>query len=487
MRKTGLLSTFIAGAVLVGAWAGGALLLDWLRGGGMATVATARADARSAQTASEAARPVGPAVAVPSVTVGQVPVVVTPGDSSINLRRTVTVAVVERVKSAVVYISTERLVAKSVSVFGDNVPFGPRQIVGVPGESLGSGFVVHESGYIVTNNHVVERARKIKVQLNDGEKFDAEVISADPDLDLAVLKVDAPHPLPALELGDSSDLLIGEPVITMGNPLGYSYSVSTGIVSAVHREIMPSPEKSLKDLIQTDAAINPGNSGGPLLNAYGQVIGINTAIRADAQNIGFAIQVNTLRDAIPQLMDPLRARMIDTGIELGEKRTLTPPAGAVATVMLRTEKGERPVEAINGRRPRDIIDAYAMLLSAGKGKIEVKAGGETLAFTGKSMPMPEVYSVVRKRLGIGIEPVTPAVSAKYGLSIEEGILVTEVLRRSVAERTQLQPGDVIVQLGQFRVRNLEDLTKLAAMLPEKGNVRIGILRGDALGYGVLKL
>jgi serine protease Do len=484
MRKTDLARVVLVGAVFAAAWAGTGALLTGLAGSGAkwGGVSTVRAGDGGGGGGG------GPAVAVPSVTVGQVPVVTTPGDSTINLRRTVTVAVVERVKSAVVYISTERIVAKSVSVFGEDVPFGPRQIVGVPGESLGSGFVVHESGYIVTNNHVVDRARKIKVQLADGEKYDAEVISADPESDLAVLKVEAPHPLVAVELGDSSDLMIGEPVITMGNPLGYSYSVSTGIVSAVHREIMPSPDKALKDLIQTDAAINPGNSGGPMFNAYGQVIGINTAIRADAQNIGFAIQVNTLRDLIPSLMDPMKAKMIDTGIELSEKRTLTPPTGAAATVMVKTDRGERPVEAINGRRPQNIIDAYATLLSAGKSKIEIRtAGGETLAYTGRAMPMPEVYSVVRKRLGIGVEPVTPAVAAKYGLSIEEGMLITEVMRRSVAERTQLQPGDVIVQIDRFRVRNLEDFTKLVSMLPGKGNVRIGVLRGDALGYGVLKL
>src|SRR5205085_5154128 len=126
-----------------------------------------------------------------------------------------------------------------------------------------------------TNNHVIDRARRITVELSDGRKLPAELISADADADLAVLKISSDKPFPTLELGDSSDLMIGEPVIAVGNPFGYSHSVSTGIVSAIHRDLKDQRNKILLgDLIQTDAAINPGNSGGPLLNAYGQVIGI---------------------------------------------------------------------------------------------------------------------------------------------------------------------------------------------------------------------
>src|SRR5439155_11093365 len=139
-------------------------------------------------------------------------------------------------------------------------------------------------------------------------------------------------PLPALDLGESNDLMIGEPVIAVGNPLGFSHSVSTGIVSAIHRDIDPrrkaepdngpmkGEQAALRDLIQTDAAINPGNSGGPLLNAYGQVIGINTAIRGDAQNIGFAIPIDRLRDLIPDLMSPSQVTKLDMPLKLAERR-----------------------------------------------------------------------------------------------------------------------------------------------------------------------
>src|SRR5688572_18179806 len=157
---------------------------------------------------------------------------------SINLRRTVTVDVVRKTKDAVVYISTTKMMR--TSPFGDDPffrQFGFGSDVAV--ESLGSGFVVHEDGYVVTNNHVIDRAREITVELGDGRKFPADPISADADSDLAILKLqrgDDATPLPYLELGDSGDLMIGEPVIAVGNPLGYSHSVSTGIVSAIHRQ-----------------------------------------------------------------------------------------------------------------------------------------------------------------------------------------------------------------------------------------------------------
>ena len=206
----------------------------------------------------------------------------------INLRRTVTVEVVKKTKGAVVNISTTKTVSRRVptSPFGDE-PFwspwdGGDRVVRLPTNSLGSGFIVHRDGYVVTNHHVVDRARQINVEPADGRKLPAELISSDPDHDLAILRIEAKgaQSLPALELGNSDDLMIGEPVIAVGNPSGFSHSVSTGIVSAGHRDLKDDREQvMLGDLIQTGAAINPGNSGGPLLNAYGQVIGINTTVR----------------------------------------------------------------------------------------------------------------------------------------------------------------------------------------------------------------
>ena len=163
----------------------------------------------------------------------------------INLRRTVTVEVVEKTKDAVVNIAATKLISKRISPFGNDpfLPlFGGGQVVRVPANALGSGFIIHRDGYVVTNNHVIDRARQITVELADGRKLPAELISSDPDADLAVLKISSDHPFPTLALGDSSDLMIGEPVIAVGNPLGYSHTVSTGIVSAVHRDLKDEQE-----------------------------------------------------------------------------------------------------------------------------------------------------------------------------------------------------------------------------------------------------
>jgi serine protease Do len=412
---------------------------------------------------------------------------------SINLRRTVVVDVVQKVKSAVVNISTTKSVARRVSPFGDDpfwqqFDFGPIQKV--PAASLGSGFIIHPSGYVVTNHHVIDRARQITVELADGRKLEAELISSDSDADLAILKIESKEPLPTVELGDSSDLLIGEPVIAVGNPLGYSHSVSTGIVSAIHRDLKDQRgQVMLTDLVQTDAAINPGNSGGPLLNAYGQVIGINTAIRGDAQNIGFAIQVNKLRDLIPELMNPAQVKGIDIPLKLAERRRVMPPSSVECELVMVRDSGERGVVAIEGVRVSNIVDAYALLLSLPQSQKEVRVQfkhGQEVAIAVRPVPLPDAISKARDVLGVVVQQMTPMLSQKYGLATEDGMLIVEVERNSVAARAGLRPGDVIVQLGRYRVRTLDDFSVLLNHLPEHGRVRIGIVREDRVGVGMLE-
>ncbi|MGH7175749.1 MAG: S1C family serine protease, partial [Tepidisphaeraceae bacterium] len=365
--------------------------------------------------------------------------------------------------------------------------FDPGEIRKVPAASLGSGFIVHSEGYIVTNNHVVDRARQITVELLDGRKLQAELISADADADLAILKVASDKPLPSLELGDSSDLLIGEPVVAVGNPLGFSHTVSTGIVSANHRDLKnEGGEVTLSDLIQTDTAINRGNSGGPLLNAYGQVIGINTAIRSDAQNIGFAISVNKLRDSIPQLMNPTPVCKLDIPLKLKEKRTLAPPA-SVSTVVCRADD-ERAVVSIAGRKPRDIIDAYAILLAQKQdATFEVElADGTTENVSPTATPLPDAIVQARQRLGVVVQPLTPMVAQKYSLEVEDGMFVEEVVRDSIASKAGVLPGDILISLGRYRIGSLKDFSALLEHLPKTGRVRVGVVRDGQIGYGMLQ-
>ncbi len=409
---------------------------------------------------------------------------------TINLRRTVTVDVVHKTKDAVVYISTTRMVSQRVSPFpedffpGFDMGFG--QVVRVPTSALGSGFIVHPDGYIVTNNHVIDRARQIKAELADGRKLDAELISADPEADLAILKVNSEKPLPALELGDSAELLIGEPVIAVGNPLGFSHSVSTGIVSAVHRDLKGEGDKVLLgDLIQTDAAINRGNSGGPLLNAYGQVIGINTAIRGDAQNIGFAIQVNKLRDMVPRLLSPDHAAKLEIPIKLSEKRQVSEPSTVKSEVMLEDGGKTMSIESINGHKPQNIIDAYAVILKTKAGEtVTVKlAGGEERKVTAQPVAPPEAVALAKRVMGITVEQVTPALAQKMSLFDDTGILVTQVQRGSLAAEAGLQAGDVIIQLAGVPLAKLDDLALTLEKINERARpqarVMLVVRRGDA--------
>jgi serine protease Do len=413
--------------------------------------------------------------------------------SPANLRRTVTVQVVQKTKDAVVNISTTKLVNRRMAPFGFDPfwqQFGQGEVERVPASSLGSGFIVHADGYVITNNHVIDRAREIHVELADGRKLPADLISADAEADLAVLQIHSDKPFPALELGDSSDLMIGEPVIAIGNPLGYSHSVSTGIVSALRRDLKdPNDKVILADLIQTDAAINPGNSGGPLLNAYGQVIGINTAIRSDAQNIGFSIPINRLRDLIPELMNPAQVRKVDVKLKLAEKRTCAPPAGVTCEICT-TDTRPRTITAINGHKPQTIVDAYAMLLKCSVNDnvtLSFGAGQKPQIIVAQATTLPDAIVQAKKLLGIAVEQVTPMLAEKYHLSGEDGLFVSAVARDSISAKAGVQAGDIIVSLGRYRISTLNDLSALLHRLPESGKVRIGVLRGDQVGMGTLEL
>jgi len=235
-----------------------------------------------------------------------------PGNTAAFNRKTPVVIAVSKVSPAVVNISSEYQLRNRPNPFGfdldpffDNFfkdffdPYVPRQ---QKRYSLGSGVIIDgKRGYILTNSHVVEKTTKIKITLKDGRQFDGHLVGADPDSDLAVVKIESDNPLPSIKMGNSDDLMIGETVIAIGNPFGFSHTVTTGVISALGRSIRTS-DTIYRDFIQTDASINPGNSGGPLLNINGELIGINTAIYAKAQGIGFAIPINKARRIIKDLI-----------------------------------------------------------------------------------------------------------------------------------------------------------------------------------------
>ena len=408
-----------------------------------------------------------------------------------NLRNTITVQIVKHSEPAIVSISAKKLVTQRVNPFGNSMfmpqfNFGP--LVRVPANFLGSGFIIQSQGYVVTNNHVVNQAREIHIQLANGQKYSAHVVGADPAIDLAILKINSTAAFHTLPLGLSNDLMIGEPTIAVGNPFGYSQSVSSGIVSAIHRQIQePDNPKPLTKLIQTDAAINPGNSGGPLLNAYGQVIGINTAIRGNAQNIGFAIGVDRLEKYLPTLMSPALVNGLDIPIKLAAVRSITEPAAIIEHVVLAGTKGPA-IESIDGTPTPTLVDACAALLAvkpAQKAVVIRFADGSVKQYPVSILPPSPVVTKARKLLGLGLVQMTPALAQRYGMQVQSGLLVKLIEKNSIGARAGLEPGDVIVQLGPYRIRTLHDLGLLLPRLPATGRVRVLVVRNGKLGMGVL--
>ncbi len=239
-------------------------------------------------------------LSVAVVTSGSAPVVAGPGSLN-TARRTAIVDAVAKTQSCVVSISSEK---KSAS--NSRWPFSAEENQRSRISGMGSGVIVDSRGYILTNHHVVDKVQGIEIQLADGTTYPGRVLQYDPMMDLALMKIEAAGPLPAISIGTSSDLMVGETVITIGNAFGYENTVSVGIISALHRDVTLSDEQVYRNLVQTDASINPGNSGGPLININGELIGINVAVRAGAQGIGFALPIDEVKRVATEMLSTRR-------------------------------------------------------------------------------------------------------------------------------------------------------------------------------------
>jgi serine protease Do len=216
-------------------------------------------------------------------------------------RLTPVVLAVRQARPAVVSIRGQKTASAQDDSSGGSD--APRQVNG-----MGTGTIVDQRGYILTNYHVVSDVRRIEVTLDDGREYTADLIAYDSASDLAIIKIPAPKPLPMIRLGTSADLMEGESVIALGNAFGYEQTVTRGIISALGRDVQVSDVQSYDDLIQTDASINPGNSGGPLLNIDGEMVGVNVAVRAGAQGIGFAIPIDNALAVATRLLNVQRLR-----------------------------------------------------------------------------------------------------------------------------------------------------------------------------------
>jgi serine protease Do len=383
------------------------------------------------------------------------------------LRRTPVVQAVEQVRDAVVNISSTQIVR--VSPWGRFFELPPdlEQFLGPSAQKVqtaGSGFVLHPAGYIVTNAHVVEAARQPKITFADGKAYDARVLAVDADHDLAVLKVNPDHPLKAAVLGTSSDLMIGETAIAIGNPFGFQHTVTAGVVSAVGRTLRfqdprsPQGIKEYTGLIQTDAAINPGNSGGPLLNILGEVIGINTAIRGDAQNISFAIPVDQLRKFLPGIMDVERINRVTLGVHfegVGPARlTKVDPASPAEAAGLKI--GDTIV-AVDGRPVTQDIDFFVEMMEKKPGEdvtLTVLRDGKRQRLVVQLGARPDGQQQAWAKLGMRLRDLSARQAARLGLQPGSGLLIYEVHESGPAYAAGIEPGDILVQIGQTPAKDL---------------------------------
>jgi serine protease Do len=428
---------------------------------------------------------------------------------------------VKELKPTVVNISTTKVVRSPMDEFfrgfGDNPnSFGndlfrrffgdqPREF---KQKSLGSGFIIDKEGYILTNNHVVEQAEEIKVKLSDQQKeYDAQIIGTDPRTDLALIKIKDAGNLPVAHLGDSDALEVGEWVVAIGNPFGLAQTVTTGIISAKGRVIGAGP---YDDFLQTDASINPGNSGGPLFNLKGEVVGINTAIVAGGQGIGFAIPVNMAKKLLPQLK---KGRVTygyigvlpqDLTPELADSFGLKEPAGVLIGDVISGEPAEK-----GGMKKGDIIleyngekveNAHQFRKMVGDTPVGTKVKmtvwrdkqRKTLSVTIGEVPEQQVAGAPSNkpeetgRWGLTVQDITPAIVDQLGLPDDTGVVISQVEQNSPAQEEGLQRGDVIIEVEHNPIKNMADYRKyIEQNQKQKKNTLLLTVRVKANNYRTL--
>lgn len=411
----------------------------------------------------------------------------------------------KRVKPLVVNISTTKEVASSQSPFGRLDPFfGP---FGSPypqrkekNHSLGTGFIIDGEGHIITNNHVVEGADEIIVTLDNKKEIQAKIVGRDPRLDIAVLKLLKPGDYPRATLGNSDNLEVGDWVVAIGNPFGLGHTVTAGIVSAKARYLGAGP---YDDFIQTDASINPGNSGGPLFNTHGEVIGINTAIIATGQGLGFAIPINMAKEIIPQLIEKGKVVRGWLGVAIGDlspeettKQGLADKQGAYVAEVVPGGPADRAgiktgdfITHFNGQEVENshelptLVGRLAPGVEATVNFIQQGKNYERRVLLGsiddpQASIDPSALQAEQNLLGMALRNLTPMEQKQVG----QGIIVTQVKRGSAAASVGIQQGDLIVELNGRNIRDVATFKQYLMQVRSGEVVRLGLARGSYMYY-----
>ncbi len=369
--------------------------------------------------------------------------------------------------------------------------------------SLGSGFIISEDGFILTNNHVVEGADEITVKLSDGREFSGEVRGLDPKLDLALIKIEAGANLPVAKLGESDSIRVGEWVMAIGNPFGLEQTVTVGIVSAKGRVIGAGP---YDDFIQTDASINPGNSGGPLFNVKGEVIGINAAIVAGGQGIGFAIPINMAKQIIPQLRDDGHVTRGWLGVTiqalnegLAGSFGLESTEGALINEVVEGSPADKAglqrgdiLLAYDGQPIKELNDLPRLVAATPVDKtvkVKIFRNGQERQVrikVGKLDEGERVFAADEKggrgTLGITAVNVTPELAQRYSLEADKGILITGIDPDGPAADANLHVGDLIIEAEGKEVNSVKAFAELIGKKSTGMVLRLLIQRKSTLLY-----
>ncbi|MBI5199100.1 MAG: DegQ family serine endoprotease, partial [Nitrospirae bacterium] len=382
--------------------------------------------------------------------------------------------------------------------FGD-IPQGD-----IKTQSLGSGFIISKDGYIITNNHVVEKAEDIKVTLFDETEYTAKIIGKDPKTDIALIKIDAGRELPTVRLGDSDKLEVGDWVVAVGNPQGLSHTVTAGIVSAKGRVLGAGP---YDDFIQTDASINFGNSGGPLFNTEGEVVGINTAMLSSAQGIGFAIPINMAKEILPFLKEKGEVTRGWLGVsvqrvtpEIAQNFKLPEKIGALVNDISKGSPAEKGgikqgdvIIEFDGKKIKDIHELPRLVANTTIGKeviVKVLREGKDieLKVTIAKLKEPEkLAEEVLDKLGLKIQTLTPEIANFLGMRDLGGVIVTQIEEGGTASRADIRRGDIIVEINRrYPIKNVEDFKRVLQGIKEGENVVFLIRRAEGYLYIALK-
>lgn len=394
--------------------------------------------------------------------------------SSSNPRQTPFVVIAERVKDAVVNIHSER------TVHGPSLdPFHSANTNRING--MGTGVVLDPRGYIITNHHVIEDVSVIRIKLADGSAYNARVVARNTENDLALLKIDSRSPLNTMTLGTATDLMVAEPVMAIGNAYGYEHTHTLGIVSHIKRDVALNKEMSYRNLIQVDTPINPGNSGGPLLNVHGEVVGINVAIRAGAQNIGFAIPVDTMIRVAADMFGGLRRRAgMHHGLTLRDQVVTGNHPAIRSLVVERVENGSLAAKAgvqsgdqiiqIDGISVVCSIDLERGFLERQPGdklRLLVRRGGQEKNLL-LQLPAANVRvsastaappsEIVWQKLGLRLGAVDNHLVTMANSQLRGGMLIERVDPDGLAAKAGIQRGDILVGLHQFETLSIENIS-----------------------------